>query len=144
MVKLLLGSANHDERRFADPDAFVMTRTPNPHLAFGHDVHLCLGAPLARIEIPIAIESFLRRFPRASLAIDPADAPLAAELHVPCDRGAAGLDRLELLDTEVAAVDHDVLAGHVGRLVRAEEDDDVRDLGGCADAAERVRALDLA
>lgn len=70
MVKLLLGSANHDERRFADPDEFVMGRTPNPHLAFGHDVHLCLGAPLARIEIPIAIETFLRRFPRASLAVD--------------------------------------------------------------------------
>jgi cytochrome P450 len=73
MVKLLLGSANHDERRFADPEAFVISRAPNPHLAFGHDVHLCLGAPLARIEIPIAIETFLRRFPAARLAVDPAE-----------------------------------------------------------------------
>jgi cytochrome P450 len=71
MVKLLLGSANHDERRFADPEGFVIARTPNPHLAFGHDVHLCLGAPLARIEIPIAIAAFLQRFPAASLAVDP-------------------------------------------------------------------------
>jgi cytochrome P450 len=71
MVKLLLGSANHDERVFADPDAFEMRRSPNPHLAFGHEVHLCLGAPLARIEIPIAIETFLRRFPAARLDLDP-------------------------------------------------------------------------
>ncbi len=71
MVKLLLGSANHDERRFADPEAFVISRASNPHLAFGHDVHLCLGAPLARIEIPIAIAAFLQRFPAASLAVDP-------------------------------------------------------------------------
>lgn len=71
MLKLLLGSANHDERRFSDPEAFVMARAPNPHLAFGHDVHLCLGAPLARIEIPIAITAFLQRYPSASLAIDP-------------------------------------------------------------------------
>ena len=72
MVKLLLGSANHDERLFADPDAFVMTRAPNPHLAFGYELHLCLGAPLARIEIPIAIETFLRRFPARALDVDPA------------------------------------------------------------------------
>jgi cytochrome P450 len=71
MVKLLLGSANHDERRFDEPEAFRIARAPNPHLAFGHDVHLCLGAPLARIEIPIAIETFLRRFPGAQLSIDP-------------------------------------------------------------------------
>jgi cytochrome P450 len=71
MVKLFLGSANHDEREFAEPEAFVITRSPNPHIAFGHDIHLCLGAPLARIEIPIAIETFLRRFPDARLAASP-------------------------------------------------------------------------
>ena len=71
MVKLLLGSANHDERQFEDAEDFRISRTPNPHLAFGHDIHLCLGAPLARIEIPIAIETFLRRFPDASLAVHP-------------------------------------------------------------------------
>jgi len=69
-VKLLLGSANHDERVFRDPDAFDVRRSPNPHLAFGYGIHLCLGAPLARIEIPIAIESMLRRFPDARLACD--------------------------------------------------------------------------
>ena len=67
----LLGSANHDEREFADPEAFMIARSPNPHLAFGQDIHLCLGAPLARIEIPIAIETLLRRFPGARLAVDP-------------------------------------------------------------------------
>ncbi|MFL5953290.1 MAG: cytochrome P450 [Gaiellaceae bacterium] len=70
-VKLLLGSANHDERVFADPDAFDIRRSPNPHLAFGYGIHLCLGAPLARIEIPIAIEAMLRRFPGARLACAP-------------------------------------------------------------------------
>ncbi len=69
-VKLLLGSANHDERVFRDPDAFDVRRSPNPHLAFGYGIHLCLGAPLARIEIPIAIKSMLRRFPDARLACD--------------------------------------------------------------------------
>jgi cytochrome P450 len=71
MLKVILGSANHDERQFADPEAFVMARRPNPHLAFGQGIHLCLGAPLARIEIPIAIETLLRRFPSTRLAVDP-------------------------------------------------------------------------
>lgn len=72
-VKLLLGSANHDERVFRDPDAFDIRRSPNPHVAFGYGLHLCLGAPLARIEIPIAIETMLRRFPDARLACEPGD-----------------------------------------------------------------------
>lgn len=70
-VKLLLGSANHDEREFVDPEEFQIGRSPNRHLAFGRGIHLCLGAPLARIEIPIAIETFLRRFPNARLGCAP-------------------------------------------------------------------------
>ncbi len=66
-VRLLLGSANHDERAFESPDELILDRSPNPHLAFGHGVHLCLGAPLARIEIPIALETTLRRFPELRL-----------------------------------------------------------------------------
>jgi cytochrome P450 len=73
MLKILLGSANHDERQFPDPEAFLIARRPNSHLAFGHDIHLCLGAPLARIEIPIAIETLLRRFPATRLAIHPGE-----------------------------------------------------------------------
>ena len=73
MLKVILGSANHDERQFEDPEAFVIARRPNPHLAFGQGIHLCLGAPLARIEIPIAIETLLRRFPSTRLAVDPSE-----------------------------------------------------------------------
>jgi cytochrome P450 len=71
MIRLLLGSANHDERHFEEPEAFRIDRAPNPHLAFGHGIHVCLGAPLARIEIPIALELTLRRFPDLALAIEP-------------------------------------------------------------------------
>jgi cytochrome P450 len=61
-VVALLGSANRDETRFADPDRFVPGRTPNRHLAFGHGIHFCLGAPLARLEAKIALSLLLQRF----------------------------------------------------------------------------------
>lgn len=70
-VRLLLGSANHDERVFADPESFRIDRVPNPHLAFGFGTHVCVGAPLARIEIPIGLELTLRRFPGLRLACEP-------------------------------------------------------------------------
>jgi cytochrome P450 len=54
------GSANRDPRRFGEPDAFVLQRDPNPHLAFGHGAHFCLGAHLARLEIRVALEEVLR------------------------------------------------------------------------------------
>jgi cytochrome P450 len=56
-----LGSANRDESQFANPDVFDVGRTPNRHIAFGHGIHFCLGAPLARMEARIALEVFLRR-----------------------------------------------------------------------------------
>jgi len=58
-VFLLLGSANRDERKFPEPDRFDVTRNPQDHVAFGYGIHYCLGAPLARLEGRIALESLL-------------------------------------------------------------------------------------
>jgi len=61
MVLAMIGSANRDPGVFADPERFDVAREPNPHLAFGHGVHFCLGAPLARLEAKIALGDFLER-----------------------------------------------------------------------------------
>ena len=55
-------SANRDERVFADAMRFRVARDPNPHLGFGHGVHFCLGANLARLELRILYEALLARF----------------------------------------------------------------------------------
>jgi len=60
-VLLQLASANHDEAAFADPDRFDIRRTPNRHISFGHSIHFCLGAPLARMESRIALHAMLER-----------------------------------------------------------------------------------
>jgi cytochrome P450 len=56
------GSANRDERRFRDSMRFDVARDPNPHLAFGHGAHFCLGAHLARLETRVVFEELLARF----------------------------------------------------------------------------------
>jgi cytochrome P450 len=66
-VMILYGSANRDERQFPNPDVFDVTRNPQEHLAFGFGIHYCIGAPLARLEARIAMDAFLRRFPKISL-----------------------------------------------------------------------------
>jgi cytochrome P450 len=57
-----LTAANRDERVFAEPGRFDVHRTPNPHLAFGHGIHFCLGAPLARLEARVALRLVLERY----------------------------------------------------------------------------------
>ena len=66
-VYLMVDAANRDPRQFDDPDRLDIRRPHNPHLAFGYGIHLCLGAPLARIEGQIAIATVLRRLPRLEL-----------------------------------------------------------------------------
>jgi cytochrome P450 len=56
---VLFGSANRDERMFADPDTFDVSRSPNPHLTFGYGHHRCLGAALAKVELVAALEALV-------------------------------------------------------------------------------------
>lgn len=73
-VQIALLAANRDPDVFTDPDRFDLTRDTSGHLAFGHGVHHCLGAPLARLQAEIAFGQVLRRFPALRLA-DPDRAP---------------------------------------------------------------------
>lgn len=67
-VLLMWGSANRDERRWADGHRLDVTRPPRRHLAFGDGIHHCLGAPLARLEARVALEELLPRIPDYELA----------------------------------------------------------------------------
>lgn len=64
LVMAWVASANHDSAQFKNPELFDITRSPNRHLSFGHGIHYCLGAPLARLEARIALELMLQRFVR--------------------------------------------------------------------------------
>jgi cytochrome P450 len=67
-----LMAANNDPARITNPQQLDIARADNPHVAFGHGIHFCLGAPLARLEARIAVSSLVARFPDLTLAV-PAD-----------------------------------------------------------------------
>ena len=69
LVIVVLNSANHDPNQFKDPEIFDITREKSKHLAFGKGIHACLGAPLARLEGEIAINSFIKRYPNSKLNV---------------------------------------------------------------------------
>ena len=68
-VILILGAANYDPEKFDHPDELDIKRHPNPHLSFGKGIHNCLGAPLARLETEIALNTLLRRLPELRLNV---------------------------------------------------------------------------
>ncbi|HWE48154.1 MAG TPA: cytochrome P450 [Bryobacteraceae bacterium] len=98
----VIGSANRDPRRFHNPHHFEIARRPNPHLAFGHGIHFCLGAALSRMEARVALTDLLTRFKSFELATDapwqprkalqvygPASLPLRVETSTGGQRRAA-------------------------------------------------------
>jgi cytochrome P450 len=66
-VSYVIASANRDPRVFHDPDTFTITRSPNPHVAFGGGIHHCLGAALARVSGQETFKALARNFPRLHL-----------------------------------------------------------------------------
>jgi len=70
-VGCLLAAAGRDPARFPDPHRFNPTRAPAPHLAFGAGIHFCVGAPLARAELEIALPALFRHAPSLALAAPP-------------------------------------------------------------------------
>jgi cytochrome P450 len=67
---LVNGAANRDEREFPDPDVFDVRRVGVRHFAFGHGIHFCLGASLARMEGTVALEELMSRFPNYEVDVD--------------------------------------------------------------------------
>lgn len=71
IVQLL--AANHDETEFPDPDKFDIHRAARHHLGFGAGIHLCMGAPLAKNELEMALTTLFTRLPSLRLAVDPGE-----------------------------------------------------------------------
>ena len=94
-VILLYGAANRDERRWDQPDLFDIRREPKHHLAFGHGIHHCIGAPLARLEAQIVLEVVLAEIPHYEFTGDPPRLPSHA---------VRGFAKLPVVASPVAAV----------------------------------------
>ena len=95
-VALLPASANRDERVFSDPDVFDLDRDTSRELSFGHGPHFCLGAPLARLEITVALEEIGALV--SEYAVDPSR---VRRIHSPHQRGFASLPCSVALRTRV-------------------------------------------
>jgi cytochrome P450 len=90
VIQILWASANRDDAQFAEAERFDIARKNNAHLSFGHGIHYCLGAALARVEAEVAFGTLLRRFPRLGLSVPAAE--------VAWKRGfPRGINRLERL-----------------------------------------------
>jgi cytochrome P450 len=87
-VMLVLTAANRDEHRFTSAGRLVFDRTTNPHLSFGHGLHFCLGAGLARLESTIALGALVRALPGLRLAVSAAELPWLPNFRF---RGLTGL-----------------------------------------------------
>ena len=73
LVICAISDANRDPERFPDPGRLDLTRDATGHVAFGHGIHYCLGAPLARLEAEVALGALVSRFPALSLAVPAAE-----------------------------------------------------------------------
>lgn len=70
-IFLVYGAANRDPQRFANPDQLDLQRPDNQHLGFSQGIHFCFGAPLARLEVQVAVDEFVRRVDNPRLVADP-------------------------------------------------------------------------
>jgi cytochrome P450 len=80
-VRWVIASANRDPRRFNNPDTFDITRSPNPHLSFGHGIHTCMGAALTRLEGQVTFKAFAERM-GANLRLETDSIEWAGALHL--------------------------------------------------------------
>jgi cytochrome P450 len=71
-IYLVPAAANRDPRRFDRPHELILDRTPNQHIAFGHGIHYCLGAALARMEMRVGLAALVAQLPEIELAAEPA------------------------------------------------------------------------
>jgi cytochrome P450 len=100
-VLLMVGAANRDESVFTDPNRFEVRRDTRRHLAFGHGIHFCLGAPLARLEAAVALRQLLPLLSGARIAAEPAWKPNTV---------LRGLQRLWLDDARDYSTDRPVVS----------------------------------